>query len=439
MSLEGILWAVGGFLLVLTPIVLVHELGHFIAARLSKIRVEEFGFGLPPRALVLTKRGGTLFTLNWIPLGGFVRPAGEDDPYVEGGLAAASKRARFFVLVAGASANFIMAFLIWWVAYVVGPPAVAVGYVEPGTPAAAAGLQVGDFFVRVDGRTALTSNDIAGPMYARGGQPVEVVVKRNGELVTLSVTPRTAGEYDPSQEGPLGVRLVYSALRVTAVAPGSAAAQAGLLPGDILLLEEWNGSLVTTVAELETYLAAQAGQTVPLTINRNGQLIETAVVAQGNTLPGATIVNVQERTSRGPLDSAGAAFQSIWSYMTLFVRVPAMLISGEITPSEARPVSVVGISQIAGQMVESSATNNTLFPILNITAFISVALGLTNLLPIPALDGGRILFVLLEAVRGRRIEPEREGRVHVAGMLILLGLMVILIMQDILNPIVPPR
>ncbi len=438
MGLEGILWAVGGFLLVLTPIVLVHELGHFVAARLYKIRVEEFGFGLPPRALVLAKRGGTLFTLNWIPLGGFVRPAGEDDPAVEGGLAAASKRARFFVLVAGAGANFTMAFLIWWVAYVVGPPAVAVGYVEPGTPAAAGGLQAGDFFVRVDGRTALTSNDIAGPMFAKGGQRVEVVVKRNGELVTLNVTPRTAGEYDPSQEGPLGVRLVYSALRVTAVAPGSPAAQAGLLPGDILLLE-WNDSLVTTVAGLEAYLAAQAGQTIPLTISRNGQLIETAVVAQGNRLPGATIVNVQERTSRGALESANAAFQSIWAYMTLFVRVPAMLISGEMTPSEARPVSVVGISQIAGQMVESSATNNTLFPILNITAFISVALGLTNLLPIPALDGGRILFVLIEAVRGRRIEPEREGRVHIAGMLILLGLMVILIMQDILNPIVLPK
>lgn len=438
MSLEGILWAVGGFLLVLTPIVLVHELGHFVAARLCKIRVEEFGFGLPPRALVLAKRGGTLFTLNWIPLGGFVRPAGEDDPLVEGGLAAASKRARFFVLVAGAGANFIMAFLIWWAAYVVGPPAVAVGYVDPDTPAAAAGLQVGDFFVRVDGRIALTSNDIANPMYVRGGQLVEVVVKRNGELVTLNVTPRATGDYDPSKEGPLGVRLVYSALRVTAVAPESAAEHAGLLPGDILLLES-NDRLVTTVEELEAFLTTHAGQSVPLTISRNGQLIETAVVAQGTSLAGATIVNLQERTSRGALESANASFQSIWSYLTLFVRVPAMLINGEISPSEARPVSVVGISQIAGQMVESSATNNTLFPILNITAFISIALGLTNLLPIPALDGGRILFVLIEAVRGRRIEPEREGRVHVAGMLILLGLMVILIMQDIMNPIVPPR
>ena len=100
----SVLWAIGGFFIVLTPIILVHELGHFWAARLSNIRVEEFGFGLPPRALKIAEKNGTIFSLNWIPLGGFVRPAGEDDPNIEGGLAGASKRARFFVLIAGAGA-----------------------------------------------------------------------------------------------------------------------------------------------------------------------------------------------------------------------------------------------------------------------------------------------------------------------------------------------
>lgn len=442
MGFENTLWAIGGFFLVLTPIVLVHELGHFIAARLSNIKVEEFGFGLPPRAVVLAKRGGTLFTLNWIPLGGFVRPAGEDDPQVAGGLAAASKRARFFVLIAGAGANFIMALLIWWGAFLIGPPAVGVGKVDPGTPAESAGLQVGDFFVEVDGRKVLNSNDIAYPMYAKGGQAVELLIKRDGQLLPLTVIPRVAGEYDANSEGPLGVRLVYSAIGVTAVTPGSAAAQAGLQAGDILLIERGE-SLVTTVAAFDAFLAENSGQTVPVTINRGGRLISTALTpaageTSGNML-GASLTDLKEHVRHGPVESVQASFNSIWSYMTLFVRVPTMLVRGEITPSEARPVSVVGISQIAGQMVEASAANNTLFPILNITAFISVALGLTNLLPIPALDGGRILFVLLEAVRGRRIEPEREGMVHVVGMLFLLGLMVLMIVQDIVNPIIPPR
>jgi regulator of sigma E protease len=112
-----------------------------------------------------------------------------------------------------------------------------------------------------------------------------------------------------------------------------------------------------------------------------------------------------------------------------------MLIAGDITPEQARPVSVVGISQIAGAAAEVSVVNSNLFPLLNMLGFISVALGFTNLLPIPALDGGRILFVIIEAIRGRRIEPEREGMVHIIGMMVLLSLMVLLIFQDIVNPI----
>jgi regulator of sigma E protease len=113
---SSFLWSLGGFFIVLTPIILVHELGHFFAARLSNIRIEEFGLGFPPRALKLAERNGTIYSLNWIPLGGFVRPAGEDDPTIPGGLAGASKRARLFVLFAGAGANFLMALVVFWIA-----------------------------------------------------------------------------------------------------------------------------------------------------------------------------------------------------------------------------------------------------------------------------------------------------------------------------------
>lgn len=353
----SILWAIGGFFIVLTPIVLVHELGHFWAARLANIRVEEFGFGLPPRALKITERNGTVFSLNWIPLGGFVRPAGEDDPTIEGGLAAASKRARFFVLVAGAGANMIMAFLIFWVVGIMGTPAVGISAIEPNTPAALAGLQPGDVILEVDGVKADSARVIADPMYAKGGQPVEMKIARNGEELILTVVPRKTGEYDSQKEGPVGITLAISA-----------------------------GS---------------------------------------------------ERITRDPLEAAVNSVNSIGEYISLFMNVPGMLIRGEISPSEARPLSIVGISQIAGQSVEATAATQDLFPLLNMMAFISVALGLTNLLPIPALDGGRIFFVLIEAIRGRRIEPEREGMVHVIGMLVLLGLMVLMVVQDIVNPIIP--
>ena len=352
---SSFLWSLGGFFIVLTPIILVHELGHFFAARLSNIRVEEFGFGFPPRAVKLAERNGTIYSLNWIPLGGFVRPAGEDDPTVEGGLASASKRARLFVLFAGAGANFVMGLIVFWIAFMIGMPAVAVSDVTPNSPAAAAGFQAEDVFLEVDGVQAETSGIIADIMRNKAGEPVEVLVARGEGTELLTVIPRTLDEYDPSQEGPIGVGL----------------------------------------------MADPDGRRITL----------------------------------GPGEALVESARSMWEIVYLTVSVPSMLINGDISPSEARPVSVVGISQIAGQAAEVSVTNSNLFPILNMVAFISVALGFTNLLPIPALDGGRILFVLIEAVRGRRIEPEREGMVHVVGMLVLLGLMALLIVQDIVNPI----
>jgi regulator of sigma E protease len=352
---SSFLWAIGGFFIVLTPIILVHELGHFWAARLCNIRVEEFGLGFPPRALKLFERNGTVYSLNWIPLGGFVRPAGEDDPTVPGGLAGASKRARLFVLSAGAGANFLLAIIVFFIAYMLGTPAVEISNVNPNSPAEEAGIQAGDVILAVNGVRAENSNIIITIVNDNLGEALPVLVERDGEQVLLMVTPRRPGEFNPEVEGPIGVGLRFSAT------------------GD--------------------------------------------------------------RLARSPLEAAQESVASVWEIISLTVRVPAMLISGEITPQEARPVSVVGISQIAGEAAETSINNNTLFPILNMVAFISVALGFTNLLPIPALDGGRILFVLIEAVRGRRIEPEREGMVHIVGMLVLLGLMVLLIVQDIVNPI----
>ncbi len=353
----SILWAIGGFFIVLTPIILVHELGHFWAARRSNIRVEEFGFGLPPRAWTIAERNGTIFSLNWIPLGGFVRPAGEDDPSVPGGLAGASKRARFFVLIAGAGANMIMAFVIFWAIAMMGTPAVAITGVNPDSPALAAGLQEGDVVLEVEGVKADSSRVIAEPMYAKGGQSVSMLVLRDGQEIALTVIPRETGAYDPASEGPIGVSL------------------------------------------------------------------------------GAAVGG--ERITRNPVEAAVNAGQMIGDYVSLFVSVPGMLVRGELSPQEARPLSIVGISQIAGQSVEATTTTRDLFPVLNMMAFISVALGLTNLLPIPALDGGRIMFVIIEAIRGRRIEPEREGMVHVIGMLVLLGLMALMMVQDIVNPIIP--
>ncbi|MFW6182528.1 MAG: site-2 protease family protein, partial [Chloroflexota bacterium] len=200
-----------------------------------------------------------------------------------------------------------------------------------------------------------SSGILVSEVTEHAGEPVDLLVQRGEEELSLSMVPRSPGEFDPEVDGPIGISLGYT-----------------------------SGS----------------------------------------------------RLSRGPIESATASLRSIWDIMYLTVRAPIMLIEGQITAEQARPVGPVGISQIAGETARYTATTGDWFQLLRITAFISVALGFTNLLPIPALDGGRIVFVLIEAVRGRRIEPEREGLVHLVGMLFLLGLMFLLIIQDIANPII---
>jgi regulator of sigma E protease len=358
----SVLWMIGGFVLVLSPIIIVHEFGHFTVAKRFGIRVEEFGLGFPPRAVKLFERDGTIYSLNWIPLGGFVRPAGEDDPDVPGGLAAASKTARFFTLSAGAFFNFVLAFFILWAAFQIGPPMldntrVAVASVVAGSAADLAGLEENDIFVAIDGQTIGDNITLLQQIVREsGGRQLELQIEREGQLLTILAEPTVSAEGE-QQSAALGVAL-------------------------------------------DGY-------------------------------------NSGTRNSMSPIDAAGESLSTMWRVVSLTVQAPAMLISGELSPQEARPISVVGMSQIIGSQAESASTTGDWFGLLFFAGIISVALGFTNLLPLPALDGGRIVFVLLEAIRGKRIEPEREGMVHMVGMLLLLGLMALMIVQDIINPIIP--
>ncbi len=364
------------FLVILNALVFVHELGHFLAARLFKVHVEEFAIGFPPRLVGFVRNkdnrwrvffgnnapkseelGGprTLYSINALPIGGFVRPRGEDDPTATDGLASASKTARIVILAAGSTFNLVFAFLVFVLAFRVNSTAVAVATVVADTPAARAGLQVGDFIVKAGETQVNYTSDLQEHVRAHLGEPILFTIIRDGQELQLTITPRTLSE-TPEGQGPLGIAL-------------------------------------------------------------NREL----PIGPGYSWP----------------EAIGRAGAEIYYQFRQVVMLPARLIQGQIPAEVARPVGPVGIFQVTEAVVGISQELNTWFPLVQFIGLISVALGLTNLLPLPALDGGRIIFVLIEAIRGKRVDPAREGLVHLIGMVMLLTFMVIITYQDIVNPILP--
>jgi regulator of sigma E protease len=196
------------FVAVFGGIILLHEFGHFIVAKLLHIGVEEFGIGFPPRIVKLFTWRGTDFTLNWIPLGGFNKLKGENDPDMPDGLAAASPLRRIPVLLAGAAMNLLTAVVVYTFFFAqVGIPdrhKVQIGLVAPNSPAATAGLQTGDIVVSVNGQPVNDSQTLINTTYANGGSPLTLVIERNSQELTLKMTPRAN---PPAGQGPLGIQI----------------------------------------------------------------------------------------------------------------------------------------------------------------------------------------------------------------------------------------
>lgn len=339
-------------ILLIGALILIHEFGHFLAARLTGVKVEEFGLGYPPRLLTLFERGGTKVTLNAIPFGGFVRPAGEDDPNIPGGLASAPKRVRAAVLLAGVGANLVTALIVFTIGFKIGwPDRVVIRSVVPDAPAAVAGLKPGDVVLKVNGKRVHQSTDLADVTYQNLGRPLSLQVARGADELTLAITPRTTW---PEGQGPMGVEMQV----------------------DMVGTYTW-------------------------------------------------------------LQSAGRSVETIGQQAWLLLTLPAKLIQGTISASQARPIGIVGLYDLTSRTIEAAQETSQWVILVQWVGLISTALALGNLLPIPALDGGRLLFVVIEAVRGRRIPPERERAVHAVGFVLLLGLMLYISYLDLVRPVIP--
>lgn len=359
-----------GFILGLIPLVIIHEFGHLIMAKILGVWAREFGIGYPPRMLKLFRWQETVFTLNWLPFGGFVRLEGEStfaedededvDPEVKAhSLYAQSPWRRILLYLGGPISNIITAWLIAVIIFTTGIPKLepVITDIAPESPAAAASLQSGDVIVAVEGEPIDDATLLTEAIRERAGEPTEFTVRRDGETLTVTLTPRVN---PPEGQGAIGVMI------------GNQES-----PGDELQEFNFGESLVYGTR----YFANVTATTVML---------------------------------------------------------PVYIVRMGIPWEQARPVGVVGISQIAEHSVNQSIEQNALYPFLNIVLLLSVSLGIFNLLPIPALDGGRILFSVIEAIRGKRLTPELEERIHMIALMAMIVLFVFITILDIVNPVPLP-
>ncbi|MBI3572168.1 site-2 protease family protein [Candidatus Kaiserbacteria bacterium] len=352
------------FLIVIVALIVVHELGHFIAAKLTGMRVDEFGLGYPPRALTLGSAGGTRYTLNWLPFGGFVKIYGENSEAAgEPAFSSKSRPAQAFVLAAGVLMNLLFAYLL------------IAGALFAGTP------------------RALAPNEIAG---AKGAE-----------------------------------------LAVASVLPGSPASRAGILSADsILSASDPTGSWHSGDPESFTrFVGASGGAPIQLEIKRNGSEKKVGVAAERGVAPsdpsryalGVEVANIGiVPLSLGAALTKGATLT--WQITKLTTFGLLHFFYGVFTLS-ADLSQVAGPIGIAGAIGGAAAAG--LGNLLALAAVISINLALINLLPVPALDGGRLLFVAIEAITRRPIKAVVAQTVNSIGFAFLILLMAVVTLHDL--------
>ncbi len=350
------------FILVLSLLVFVHELGHFVMAKRMGMKVEEFGFGFPPRAWGF-KRAGTTYSVNWIPLGGFVKIKGESGEHATESDSFASKKAwqRFVVLISGVAMNLVLAAVLYWVGFMVGLPsvideqipdnarvseeAIVILEVLPESPAARAGVVEGDEIVSIDGRVFTRDNEARSYIAAQGQDGVEVVVSGTDEsyrTYTLTSEPL-------AQVGITGVGLGF----------------------------------VTT--GIVSYPFFQA-------------------IAQGVWTTGELTLRIVQ------------AFYGL---------IRELVVHQQLTVDLSGPV---GIAVMTGEVAAMG-----FIYLLQFTAVLSINLAIINILPFPALDGGRVLFLAIEKLRGRALNQRVEIAAHNLGFMLLMLLVVLVTYKDLVT------
>jgi len=419
------------FIVALFVAMCLHELGHFIAARRAGVKVEEFGIGIPPRLFGI-KRGETIYSINAIPLGAFVKAAGENDPSVPRSLAGKGPWTRLGIYAAGPLVNIFLAFILLSAFFalpysVIAGDGLMVRAVVENYPAEEAGIKPGDIILKVDGQPVYRQGDMQNIVNSvEEGTEITLLLLRNGEEIQTTVKTK----FDQKQgQQVIGVYTCWNIL--SQVDEGSPAYEAGIRDGDYIY--SINGQQIYNEESISSALhSVGEGEEIMLVLLPSGDPEEPEEISQiydgSETLPGVELRWVdgahieQERLPVWRAVYLGAR-DIIYMPVLIIEAIPQIIESPDMAL-----VGPIGAGQLTVEIVRSSGLSSILF----MASIISLGLAIFNFLPIPPLDGGGMLVAFIEGCRrGKRLSPRTVRLAYTIGTTFLIALVILITFVDI--------
>ncbi len=416
----GALLTILKIIFILGFLIFIHEGGHFIVAKLCKIRVNEFAIGFGP--VIFKKQGKeTLFQLRLIPLGGFCNMEGEEErSEVEGSFSKASIPKRIAVVAAGGLVNIIFALLIYFtlMSCVGNNVSNVIDTVVPNYSAQTAGLQENDKILKIDGKKIKNKADLDEALERFNGNELSILIERDGKEQEIKLKP-TEEKYNYT-----GIAVNATKDKLTEIAalyPDSPGEKQGLQVKDIIIAINDN-PIENNAQKLVDYINLSIGKEIRFTVERNGENIDITIMPEvmSNYLLGVNLKMAENNF----INNIYYAFFDTGEFAISIVDNLRLLFSGGVSIDQL--MGPVGISDVVAQ-------TNGLADFIYILALISISLGFTNLLPFPPLDGGKIVILLIEAIRRKPLKEKTEINIQLIGFIMLMALMVYVTYNDILR------